>query len=217
MKTTLSRMIGVTVLMLSVTSALNAQTTIKLPAPRIKGQVMNALENRVSFKGFSARELSLETLADLLWAGFGVNDKRTGRRTAASAFNSQEIDIYVIMAAGAYKYNARAETLEQVAPSDLRGLVARQDYAKAAAVHLLYVADHKRSRNAFVGSYKNQVEQMGYFHAGMIAQNVYLFCAAKELATVVRSSIDFAALGRELKLTADQQIVMSQTVGFPGK
>jgi nitroreductase len=54
-----------------------------------------------------------------------------------------------------------------------------------------------------------------YAAAGAISQNVYLFAAANGLATVIRAWIDRAAIAEALGLSHDQQVLLSQTVGYP--
>jgi nitroreductase len=66
-------------------------------------------------------------------------------------------------------------------------------------------------------SQSSAIEQATYAGAetGFIGQNVYLYCASEGLATVIRASIDHAALAKALKLRPNQHIVLSQTVGYP--
>lgn len=64
--------------------------------------------NVVNLRGLSDKKLSLQTLSNLLWAACGVNRKKgpfgISGRTAASASNSQEIDLY---AANVYLFAAQ--------------------------------------------------------------------------------------------------------------
>ena len=190
---------------------------IKLPKPKIRGQLMKALKNRTSIKGFSTRELPDKVLSDLLWAAFGINNQRTGRRTAPSAFNSQEIDIYVLTADGSFLYNPVEHSLELVADGDIRGLVATQGYAKNAPVHFLYVADYDKARKRFSRSFIQEMEKWAMMHAGFIGQNVHLYCSAKGLAAVVRSFGNEEQLRKELRLRDSQGMIITQAVGYPPK
>jgi hypothetical protein len=52
-------------------------------------------------------------------------------------------------------------------------------------------------------------------HTGFVSQNVYLYCASEGLATVVRASMDRAALAKAMNLRPDQRITLAQTVGLP--
>jgi nitroreductase len=186
--------------------------TIALPPPERRGGVplMEALAQRHSTRDFSPAALPLLLLSGLLWAAYGVN-RREGGRTAPSALNAQEIDVFVALPSGAYCYNAAAHELRLVATSDLRRVTGYQDFVDEAPMDLVYVADHARMHLVPVG----QRESYASVAAGAIAQNVYLFAAGNGLATVLRAWIDRAAIADALGLTHDQQVLLSQTVGYP--
>ncbi len=184
-----------------------------LPAPQTDGgpPLMQALKERKSTREFSGEKLSAQVLANLLWAGFGVN-RPDGRRTAPSAMNWQEIEIYVVTAEGAYVYDAAKNRLEPVAKGDLRSLAGTQSFVATVPVNLVYVADLTK-----VGGEADGKELFTGADTGFIAQNVYLYCASEGLATVVRASVDREALGKALKLRTAQKIVLAQSVGYPKK
>jgi len=189
-----------------------AQRAIKLPAPDRHGGVplMEALAKRRSSREFARRALPLPLLSGLLWAAFGVN-RRDGGRTAPSAINAQEIEVYAALPTGAYVYDAKAHQLKLIAASDLRRVTGYQDFVDEAPLDLVYVADHARMRLVPVA----QRESYASAAAGAIAQNVYLFAASNGLATVIRAWIDRNAIADALGLTHDQQVILSQTVGYP--
>jgi nitroreductase len=172
--------------------------------------LMEALSKRCSSRAFASRELPLPLLSSLLWAGYGVNrDNR--ERTAPSALNAQEVDLYVALPSGAYLYDATANALDLVAANDVRRVTGYQDFVDEAPLDLVFVADHSRTRLVPVG----QRESYAAVTAGAICQNVYLFAASNGLATVIRAWIDRNALADALGLTHDQHVLLSQTVGYP--
>jgi nitroreductase len=173
---------------------------------------MRVLKDRMSSRNFSRESLPIQTLSDMLWAAFGVN-RPSGGRTAPSASNSQEMDIYVAMADGLFLYDAKANLLKLVLPDDIRALTGRQSFVKEAPVNLIYVSDLSKMVRASAGDR----EFYAAAHSGFISQNVYLFCASEGLATVVRESIDRPALSRAMRLRPDQKITLAQTVGYPKK
>jgi nitroreductase len=185
---------------------------IALPAPELHGGVplMEALAQRHSTRDFSPEALPLPLLSGLLWAAYGVNRKEGGR-TAPSALDAQEIDVFVALPSGAYRYDAAAHELRLVATNDLRRVTGYQDFVDEAPMDLVYVADHARMHLVPVG----QRESYASVAAGAIAQNVYLFAAGNGLATVLRAWIDRTAIADALGLTHDQQVLLSQTVGYP--
>jgi nitroreductase len=186
--------------------------TIALPPPERQGglPLMDALARRHSSREFAPDALPLALLSSLLWAAFGMN-RADGGRTAPSALDAQEIDVFVALPSGAYLYDAVAHELHLVAASDLRRVTGYQDFVDKAPMDLVYVADHARMRMVPVGSR----ESFSAVAAGAIAQNVYLFAAGNHLATVIRAWIDRAAIADALGLTHDQQVLLSQTVGYP--
>lgn len=185
---------------------------ITLPAPDKAGGIplMEAIAKRHSAREFAPRELPLPLLSSLLWAANGVN-RSDGGRTAPSAMNAQEIDVYVALPSGAYLYDAAAHALQLVVGSDIRRVTGYQDFVDDAALDLVYVADHGRMTLVPAGSRENFASAA----AGAVAQNVYLFAASNGLSTVIRAWIDRDAIANALGLSHDQQVLLSQTVGFP--
>lgn len=190
----------------------DAPTSIKLPPPDKVGglPLMQALARRRSSREFERRALPRALLSNLLWAAFGVN-RRGGGRTAPSALDAQEVDVYVALPAGAYRYDAKGHRLQLVASRDLRRITGYQDFVDEAPLDLVYVANHSRMRLVPVA----QRESYASAAAGAIAQNVYLFAASNGLAAVIRAWIDRAAIADALGLGHDQQVLLSQTVGYP--
>ena len=190
----------------------DSATSIRLPPPETHGglPLMEALAKRHSSRDFANAPLPLPLLSNLLWAAYGVN-RPQGGRTAPSALNAQEIDVYVALPSGAYHYDAAAHQLNLVAANDLRRVTGYQDFVDEAPLDLVYVADHARMGMVPVA----QRESYASAAAGAIAQNVYLYSACNDLAAVIRAWIDRAAIADALGLTHDQQVLLSQTVGYP--
>jgi len=188
---------------------------IQLPVPQTGGgkPLMQALALRATARAFAPDLLPPQTLSNLLWAAWGINRPREGKRTAPSARNWQEVDVYVVMTSGAYVYDASANALKPVAPGDLRALTGVQDFVKEAPVTLVLVADAARMK----GSQTDMQQAYAWGDAAFISQNVYLFCASEGLATGVRAMVDRAALAKALKLGSTQIIAFAQSVGFPKK
>lgn len=187
--------------------------TVALPTPQTSGgkPLFQALKERKSGREFASDQLSRQTLSNLLWAAWGIN-RDDGRRTAPSASNHQEIDVYVITAEGAYVYDAKANALQPVVATDLRKLAGTQAYAADAPVNLIFVAD-----TAKMGGDDPAKLNYAFADTGFIAQNVYLFAASEGLGAVIRASVDRAALGKALNLRPEQRITLAQSVGYAKK
>lgn len=200
-----------------VASAAAAQelAPIQLPAPQTEGgkPLMQALKLRATARAFAPEPLPAQTLSNLLWAAWGINRPKEGKRTAPSARNWQEIDVYVVTASGAYLYDAAANALKPIVAGDLRALTGAQEFVKEAPVTLVFVADTTRMK----GSQADTQQAYAFADAAFISQNVYLFCASEGLATGVRAMVDRPALAKALKLGASQIIAFAQSVGLPKK
>jgi len=186
---------------------------VELSAPQMdRGKLlMQALKERQSNRDFSDKELPLDVISNLLWAASGVNRPDSGKLTAPTAKNWQEIDIYVAMQKGLYLYNHKKHILEPVAAKDIREFTGLQGFTARAPLDLIYVADYSRAD----GDEKNREYYSG-LDTGFVSQNVYLFCASEGLATVVLGSIDKPALAKIMNLRKDQKIIFTQPVGYPG-
>jgi len=185
--------------------------TITLPkAQASRGKpLMQALKERRSSRTFSNKALPQQVLSNLLWAAFGINRPDSEMRTAPSAHNMQEIDIFVAMQKGLYLYKPKQHRLELVLEKDIRGLTGKQEFVATAPVNLIYVADYSKMDK--VGKEKDFYSAID---TGFISQNVYLYCASEGLATVTRGWVDKKTLRKVMNLGLKQKIILGQTVGY---
>src|SRR5512146_896891 len=197
---------------------------IVLPKPQTAGgkSVLAALQERRTNRNIRADKLPPQMLSNLLWAAFGVNRERGSfgkpGRTAASASNSQEIDLYVALPEGVYLYEAGPHRLKPVVAGDLRSRASR-GAAASAPVNIFYVVDLSRydtgpgQPDRRIG--EPEVQKSYYFtDTGLIAGNVYLFAASQGLAAWFHNC-NKDAVAKEFKLRADQRVLFAQTVGYP--
>jgi len=189
---------------------------IKLPPPQTDGgkPLMQALKLRQSTRGDYGPDtkLPLQVVSNLLWAADGVN-RPDGHRTAPSAMDWQNIDIYVTTPDGLFLYDAPQHLLKVLGKEDIRAIAGQQDFVKTAPLNLLYVADFNRARGMKgKGDIMQTAEILSYAGVGTIAQNVYLFCASEGLACILRAMIDKDAVTKTLKLKPTQKVLLAQTV-----
>lgn len=184
----------------------------KLPAPAksLGKNVMEALWSRSSSTEFSDKMLSDQDLSNLLFAAIGVNRPSEGKITSPTARNFQEIRVFVFTAKGAFEYLNKENALKQVAKGDHRGLIAdRQDWAKTAPVSLLIVADEKK-----FGSSDSHAKLAMGIDAGIVSENVNLFCAGAGLVTRPRMTMDIPAIKKLLKLSDQETPLLNNPVGY---
>jgi nitroreductase len=188
-------------------------TTRELPAPRMDGgkPLMQALRLRRSIREYADRPLPAQVLSDLLWAAFGINRPASGDRTAPYWRHIMVIDIYAAMADGVWLYEPKRHVLLRHSQSDIRAQTGRQDFVGMAPLNLIYVAHGERMQ----GVSADDQRLYASVDAGFIGQNVYLFCASEELATVFRGALDQQKLARTLQLGPGQFVTFAQTIGYP--
>jgi SagB-type dehydrogenase family enzyme len=189
----------------------NVKTFKLLPPDKIGGKpLMQALNERHSSRDFIDKSLTDNQLSGLLWAAYGLNRLDENKRTAPSAHDKQEIDVYVTMDSGAYVYDAVNHALIEITPTDIRSSTGSQAFIKTAALNLVYVLNKEKS------SSKDEVEAIawGSVTTGAIVQNIYLYCASENLGCVVRGWFDKNELAKSLKLSENQVILLTQTVGY---
>ncbi len=185
---------------------------IKLPAPDLSGgtTLMQALNERSSHREFSAKELAMDHLSGLLWAACGINRTESGKRTAPSAHNWQDVQVYVFMNSGIYLYNEKNHELELILEGNHQAAAGLQDFVPTAPVNLVYVGDYAKME----GADTSRRDFYGGINTGFISQNVYLYCASQQLNTVVRAMVDRDALHELMKLRPEQHVVVAQSVGY---
>jgi len=205
--------LAVILTLLSAGMTLRAQELkpIQLPKPQMSGgmPLMQTLLQRRTTRAFRDQPLPLQTLSNLLWAAFGVNRPRDVKpglgRTAPSAMNSQDVEIDVVLAEGAYVYEAEANRLRPIVAGDLRAKMGAPP-AGEAAVTLVYVT--------------GVADDYGQVDVGFIGQNVYLFASSEGLNAwfyALHGQQDASSVGAALKLPPEKHALYAQSVGYPPK
>ena len=203
----------------------NAQDIINLPKPEVSKWSMTtieALRTRHSTREFADTPLSEQEISTLCWAACGMS-RDDNHRTSPTAKNRQEIRLFVFMKSGVYEYNVKNNSLDKKADGDKRGLLAsaghtaangmeafRQDFVMDAPVSLLMVIDFDK-----FGSSDTKAQQMCAVDAGIVCENINLYCQSVGLVTVPRATHDNAGICRLLGFTDKQLPIMNNPVGKP--
>jgi nitroreductase len=177
--------------------------------------IMKAFQQRQSTREFDPKAISLQDLSDLLWAANGINRPESGKKTAPSAMNAQDVDIYVCTAEGAYLFDAAGNSLKPIVAKDLRPLMDGGRPSGAPTLILL-VADLSKNRSYQPNNAEanKHIYEMSALDAGIVSQNISLFCASAGLGTVPRYGMDQAGLKSSLNLKASQILWLNHPVGY---
>ena len=170
--------------------SVQAEEIMQLPQPDKSSELMQLIDNRHSSREYSNKDISEQTLSDLLWASFGINKK--GTRTVPTAMNKQNLKVFVVYQNSIWSYDANANTLVKVSDEEISTYIAKQDFVKNAPLNLIYTGSDK---------------EYSSFHAGAAAQNVYLYATSKGLNTIVRAYIDKDELKDKLHLDRDEFVI----------
>jgi SagB-type dehydrogenase family enzyme len=190
-----------------------APAFIDLPRPHLNSgaTLMSALALRRSTRAYADTPMTLDTLGELLWAANGINRADAGGHTAPSAHGFNEIDIYVALPHGVYRYEPALDRLVLKHAVDARNMTGYQDFVGKAPLDLVYVLRGSQ----VLARPPQQRELFAAIAAGAISQNVSLYCASEGLATVVRGWINHRLLADALRLNEDETPILAQTVGRP--
>ncbi|HOI26111.1 MAG TPA: SagB/ThcOx family dehydrogenase [Paludibacteraceae bacterium] len=189
----------------------SAQDSFALPSPEMKGgmPLQEALKNRKTDRSFSDKSLSDQQISNLLWSANGVNRQDDQKRTAPSARNCQEIDVYLFTKAAVYKYDPINNALLLVKAGDHREKAGMNDFFKVAPVSFVYVADFAKM--------KDYDESGRDFYSatdvGFVSQNVYLHCASENMSTVVCGYVSREDLMKLLNIS-NCRVLLSQPIGL---
>lgn len=196
----------------------NAQD-INLPAPdfsQSSTSTIEALKTRHSVRSFTNKELTNQQLSNLCWAACGQS-RDAQHITAPTAMNKQEIRLFVFTKSGAFEYIAKDNKLVKKADGDQRSLIAggkqfKQDFVMDCPVSLLMVIDFEK-----FGSQDSHAQMMGCVDAGIVSENINLYCQSVGLATVPRATHDTEGLKALLGLGDKQLPILNNPVGFEKK
>lgn len=191
---------------------------IKLPCPEIglTFPLMKALVMRRSKRKWQDSAVSIQNLSNLLWAACGITVKETSscksKRTAPSATNCQEIKIYVALESGLYLYKEEEHVLICKLKKDIRSFIGTQKMMQSAPVGLIFIVDYSRMK-LYLGKDENRKLFVAGTDTGFISQNIYLYCAASNLSTVILGLVNREELGNLMLLGEHEKVMYTQIVG----
>lgn len=199
----------ITLVLIQIIISMNAQD-IRLPEPKKSGgkPLLEALAERKSTREFSPEALSYQQISDLLWAGNGIN-RENGRRTAPSARNCQEIDIYVVLPEGIYLHDPKTNSLLLKKQGKFIQDMIMQEFDPEPPLLIVFVANYDK----MVNMTPENMEFYGATDCGYVSQNIYLYCASENLNTVVLGRIDREKIKQLIGFNG--KAILAQPVGLP--
>lgn len=191
---------------------------IKLPKPQkdLDFPLMKAIELRRTKRKWKDENLSEQEISNLLWVACGVTQEETkyrkSKRTVPSGCDSKEIKVYIALQDGLFLYDENNHQLVKVLSEDIREDIGTQKMMHSAPVGLIYVSDYSRMKSLV---FKNDERKLytSATDAGFVSQNVYLYCAAANLCTVVLGLVDREKLHKIIGLNEHEKVVYTQVVG----
>lgn len=184
--------------------------------------VRDALARRESIRLYADRAIEDDQLMALLWSANGVNRPEVDGRTAPSWRTARDTEIYLARASGIDRFDAAAAALVRVSDADIRSATSPQPFVGRAPLVLIYVSERSRVLRAAgleEGAFGSETEDhriAAHVDAAVVAQNVYLFCAAEGLGTCLVGGADRDAIAAALGLSEGQRVTYVQPVGHPG-
>lgn len=181
---------------------------IRLPQPLTRGKVSveEAISQRRSQRSFRDKDLSLDDISQLLWAGQGITEKKdgSGLRSAPSAGALYPMEIYVLTKNGLYHYLPESHALESIGERDLRNELARaswgQSFVAEAALDIVICAVYQR----VTSRYGERGRRYTDIEAGHIAQNIHLQAVALGLGSVPIGAFSDSQVKNILNLLKDE-------------
>jgi len=197
---------------------MNAQN-IKLPEPNKTGglTIQETFSKRRGYRdGIDSRKLLEQQVSDLLWSAIGVN-RKDGKRTAPSAKDLRDISVYAITEEGAYLYDPDHHELILLTAGDYRQAAGGgQAFVESVPIVLIMASDYALfDETQKSGQYGNVIPVWPAIDAGIVSQNISMFCAGNGLATLTRVSMDQKVLREVLKLKETQHLLVNNAVGYP--
>lgn len=172
-------------------SQIESKIEIKLPSPFFSSRtsIEEALKNRRSIRAYNNLPLTLQEVAQLLWATQGITGNN-GYRTTPSAGALYPLEIYLVagniekLSLGVYHYVPANHSLEKIKNGDLRIMLAKaaigQASVKLAAADIVITAVFSRT----IQKYGDMGKRFVLMEAGHAAQNIYLQSVSLNLGTV---------------------------------
>lgn len=180
-----------------------ADASILLPLPRLRRPPEAPAVARTGV-------LSLDQVSSLLWNGLGFSRHVHGRAALPRSWRPG-LQVYALLAEGAYRYDLEEHRLDLVTPSDLRTLLNGPG-SRTAALQLLYVT----AQACHADDAWEECGRLALEDVDRVAQHVAAWCSAQGLVAAATRNV--AARARSaLRLAPGEHVALAQRIDWPAQ
>jgi SagB-type dehydrogenase family enzyme len=182
------------------------------------GNLVQALQERRTVRGFNQQGLTRAQVAQLLWAAQGITSPE-GKRTAPSAGALYPLEVRLVagdvegLTPGSYRYDPAQHRLVDEQKGELRPELTEaalsQEWIRTAPAIFVISAVYART----TGKYGDRGKRYVYMEVGHAAQSLLLQATALGLSSATVGAFDDAQLKRLLQLPADEEPLIILPVG----
>jgi SagB-type dehydrogenase family enzyme len=196
---------------------------MKLPQPYTKGQVSleETIKRRRTIRSFSPASLTLEQLAQLLWAAQGITEERGFKRAAASGGALYPMDVYAVVGKtgveglqpGIYHYEPEGHGISLLLEGDVRDHLAKaslhQMWMARAPLNLVVTAEYRR----ITSKYGERGVRYALMEAGHVGQNIFLQAEALGLGAGIVGAFHDEEVIEAMKIPRSHEPLLIMPVG----
>jgi SagB-type dehydrogenase family enzyme len=201
-----------------------SDAAVVLPKPLLDGKVSveKAIQQRRTIRDFRESPLSVQQLAQLLWAAQGITDQKGGKRAAPSGGARYPLDLYVIIGKkgiegleeGVYHYMPENHSISSIDKRDLRRETASaslgQMWMAGAPVMFVISAEYKR----ITGRYGDRGIRYAQIEVGHLAQNLFLQAEALGLGAGIVGAFNDVEVAKVLGVPRQHEPLLILPVGY---
>jgi hypothetical protein len=192
--------------------------TLGKPPAKLGIDVLDAIKGRAAARAFVKKDIPVSDLSTLLWAANGLKGTTDAVSAASKAGATipvsgdvDYIEVYVLTAKGAWRYDQASNVLKGVANKDVRAQVSQEAIPEATMV--LFAVDNAKAP-AFLKGMPALFQQMANGTAGYGAQNMMLVGAGLKISSIVMYNIKPDAVAAALKLPRDSAPLFIVQMGY---
>ncbi|OGS21809.1 MAG: hypothetical protein A2252_06535 [Elusimicrobia bacterium RIFOXYA2_FULL_39_19] len=189
---------------------------ISLPLPVLKSSTSleECILKRRSVRQFKNKDLTLEQISQLLWAGQGITDTKNKLKSAPSAGALYPIDLYVVTSKGVFSYTADGHKIARTLRADLRQGLSNacqgQTFIAEAGITIIITATLSKT----TWRYGEKGIRFASLEAGHVAQNILLQAVPLKLNAIPVGQFNDKEVKALLELPTEQLPIYIIPIGY---